>query len=75
VSKLFDMVWHEGLIFKLRQCGITVTLISLLEHYLTDRSHRIVLNGKTSPSQPVSVGVPQGLILGTWLFLIYASDI
>jgi hypothetical protein len=29
VSKDFDKVWHEGLIFKLRQFGITGTLISL----------------------------------------------
>ena len=31
VSKAFDKVWHEGLIFKLRQFGITGTFISLLE--------------------------------------------
>ena len=29
VSKVFDKVWHEGFIFKLRQFGITGTLISL----------------------------------------------
>jgi hypothetical protein len=31
VSKAFDKKWHEGLIFKLRQFGITGTFISLLE--------------------------------------------
>jgi hypothetical protein len=35
-----------------------------LENYLTDRSQRVVLNGKTSPSQSISAGVPQGSILG-----------
>jgi hypothetical protein len=63
VSKAFDKVWHEGLIFKLRQFGITDTLISLLENYLTDRSRRVVLNGKTSPSQSISAGVPHRSIL------------
>ena len=70
VSKAFDKVWHEGLIFKLRQFGITCTLISLLENYLTGRSQRVVLNGKTSPSQYISAGVPQGSIPGPLLFLI-----
>ena len=60
---------------KLRQFGITGTLISLLEHYLTDRSQRLVLNGKTSPNQSISAGVPQGSILGFLLFLIYVNDV
>jgi hypothetical protein len=60
VSKVFDKVWHEGLIFKLRQFGITGTLISLLENYLTDRSQIVVLNSKTPPSQSISAGVLQG---------------
>jgi hypothetical protein len=34
-----------GLIFGLRQFGITGTLISMLENYLTDQSQRVVLNG------------------------------
>ena len=72
VSKAFDKVWHEGLIFKLRQFGITATLISLLENYLTDRSQRVVLNGKTSPSQYISA---QCSILGPLLFLIYVNDV
>ena len=25
ISKAFDMVWHDGLIFKLRRCGILVS--------------------------------------------------
>ena len=58
VSKAFDKVWHEGLIFKPMQCGITGTLISLLEHYLTDRFQRVVLNGKSSPSEFISARVP-----------------
>ena len=70
VSKAFDKVWHEGFIFKSRQFGITDTLMSLLENYLTDRSQRVVLNGKTSPSQSISAGVLQGSTLGTLLFII-----
>ena len=46
-----------------------------MEHYLTDRSQRLVLNGKTSPNQSISAGIPQGSILGFLLFLIYVNDV
>ena len=46
MSKAFDKVWHEGLIFGLRQFGITGTLISMLENDLTEQSQRVVLHGK-----------------------------
>ena len=75
MSKAFDKVWYEGLIFKLRQFGITGTLISLLGNYLTDRSQGVVLNGKTSLSQSMSAGLPQRSILVPLLFLIYVNDV
>ena len=32
ISKAFDKVWHEGLIFKLKTCGIERNLLKLLEN-------------------------------------------
>ena len=32
ISKAFDKVWHEGLIFKLKACGIERNLLKLLEN-------------------------------------------
>ena len=48
ISKAFDSVWHDGLIFKLRRCGISGKLLSLVESFLADRKQRTVLNGKAS---------------------------
>ena len=45
ISKAFDKVWHEALIFKLRRCGIKGNFISLLESFLANRQQRVVLNG------------------------------
>ena len=44
ISKAFDKVWHDGLIFKLKQSGISGRLLSLLENYLQNRKQRVVLN-------------------------------
>ena len=68
-------MWHEGLIFKLRQCGVTGQLLSLICNFLADRKQRTVLNGKTSDWGKISAGVPQGSILGPLFSLVYINDL
>ena len=45
LSKAFDKVWHQGLLFKLESFGIREKLLNLLEDYLSNRFQRILLNG------------------------------
>ena len=75
ISKAFDKVWHEGLLYKLKSMGISGELHKLLENYLLGRLQRVVLNGQTSSWRPVLAGAPQGSILGSLLFLVYINDI
>ena len=48
ISKAFDKVWHDGLVFKLKSYGVEGELLSLLKNYLQNREQRVVLNGQTS---------------------------
>ena len=64
LSKAFDKVWHDGLIYKLKSLGISGSLLKLIQNYLDNWFQRVLLNGQTSEWKPVKVGVPQGSILG-----------
>ena len=48
ISKAFDKVWHEGLLFKLESHGIGGELLNLFKDYLQERQQRVVLNGHSS---------------------------
>ena len=65
LSKAFDKVWHEGIIFKLKKNGISCKHLYILSHFLTNRKQMVVLNVQNSSSTNVHIGSLQGSIYST----------
>lgn len=69
VPQTFDSVWHQDLI-----CKIVTVLpdkyFKLLTSYLTGKTFRLVHSEIFSLLFPITVGAPQGSVLGPLLELI-----
>ena len=75
-SSAFTSVSHRLLLHKLeRSFNITGPALGWVESYLSQRSQRVVLDGKHSDWTPVQSGVPEGSILGPLLFTCYVADL
>ena len=48
MSKAFDKVWHEGLIYKLRQVGTSGEAQALINSSIKNRFQHVMLNGQPS---------------------------
>ncbi|PCI92573.1 MAG: hypothetical protein COB15_17455, partial [Flavobacteriales bacterium] len=75
LSKAFDCVDHNILKNKLKFYGVTGAALDVLSSYLDNRTQKVEINRAASNSAPVHMGVPQGSIIGPFLFLVYINDL
>ena len=74
LTKAFDCLPHSVIIDKLTFYGVLGKESSLIKSYLSNRQQYVEIEGKSSSLRSVNSGVPQGSILGPFLFILTVND-
>ena len=70
-SAAFDMVNHQGILYKLCSVGIGGSVFSGLTQFLSNRSQNVMVDGCQSKLVNVVLGVPHGSVLASYYFLVH----
>ena len=75
LSKAFDTVPHEIICEKLKATDLNPYIINWIISFLSNRKQRVVVDGIETEYVHINRGVPQGTVLGPFLFSLMVNDI
>ena len=74
-TKAFDMLWIEGLLFKLKKLRVEGHMFKWIRSFLTSRTIQVKVGNSHSEKLTLENGTPQGSVISPLLFLLMINDI
>lgn len=75
IKKAFDMVDHKLLLDVLYSSGFRGTTLNWFTSYFEHRKQCVKIDGMISSFKDLTIGVPQGSVLGPIFFIVYLNSI
>ena len=74
-SKAFALFPHDRLLRKLAASDVDSREVVWVREFLVGRTQRVRVGGQLPKEAKVTLGMPEGSVLGPLLFLVYVNDI
>ena len=74
-KKALDSLDHNILLDKMECYGIRGIALNWFRNFLKDRSHAVKIENYISDYKILNIGIPQGSLISTVLFLFYINDL
>lgn len=75
LEKAFDLVWHQGLLYKMERLGLKGNILHFVADFLANRNIQVRVGTALSSTHQLQNGTPQGSVISPFLFLIMINDI
>jgi hypothetical protein len=74
IEKAFDKTWHLGLLYKLSELKMLISLIMLISSFLSQRKFRFSAESEMSTPRDIQAGMPQCSVLSPTLYILYINN-